>query len=53
MTLIADKKAGKGGRFGRAAAQREVLKDLGEHPGEGGKIEVLARPARQAYHARP
>ena len=26
--------------FGRAA-QRTVLKDLGEHPSEGGKIEVL------------
>ncbi len=40
VTLIADKKAGKGGRFGRATA-REVLKDLGDHPSEGGKIEVL------------
>ena len=40
VTLIAEKKAGKGGRFGRAAA-RKVLKDLGEHPVEGGKIEVL------------
>ncbi len=41
VTLIAEKKAGGGkGRFGRAA-QRTVLKDLGEHPGEGGKIEVL------------
>ncbi|MFA5951066.1 MAG: type I DNA topoisomerase [Hyphomicrobium sp.] len=40
VTLIADKKAGKGGgRFGRAAA-KVVLKDLGEHPG-GGKIQVL------------
>ncbi len=40
VTVLAEKKAGKGGRFGRGA-QREVLKDLGEHPGEGGKIEVL------------
>jgi DNA topoisomerase-1 len=41
VTLIADKKAGKGGgRFGRATA-KTVLKDLGEHPTEGGKIEVL------------
>ena len=31
VTLLAEKKAGKGGRFGRAA-QRQVLKDLGEHP---------------------
>lgn len=40
VSALADKKAGKGGRFGRAAA-RQVLKDLGEHPSEGGKIEVL------------
>ena len=41
VTLIAEKKAGGGkGRFGRTAA-RTVLKDLGEHPSEGGKIEVL------------
>jgi DNA topoisomerase-1 len=41
VTVLAEKKAGKGGgRFGRAAP-RQVLKDLGEHPGEGGKIEVL------------
>jgi len=41
VTLLADKRAGKGGgRFGRAA-QRQVLKDLGEHPELGGKIEVL------------
>ena len=39
VTLIADKVAGKGGRFGRAAV-KQVLADLGEHP-EGGKIEVL------------
>jgi DNA topoisomerase-1 len=41
VTLLADKRAGKGGRFGRAAAPKKVLKDLGEHPEEGGKIEVL------------
>jgi DNA topoisomerase-1 len=40
VSALADKKAGKGGRFGRATA-RQVLKDLGEHPSEGGKIEVL------------
>ena len=41
VTLLAEKRAGGGkGRFGRAA-QRTVLKDLGEHPQEGGKIEVL------------
>ncbi len=39
VSLIADKVAGKGG-FGRAA-QKTVLKDLGEHP-DGGKIEVLS-----------
>ena len=42
VTLLAEKKAGKGGRFGRGAAARQVLKDLGEHPSEGGKIEVLS-----------
>ena len=42
VTLLAEKKAGKGGRFGRGVAARQVLKDLGEHPGEGGKIEVLS-----------
>jgi DNA topoisomerase-1 len=41
VTLLAEKKAGKGGRFGRGAAPRKVLKDLGEHPDEGGRIEVL------------
>jgi DNA topoisomerase-1 len=41
VSMIADKKAGKGGRFGRGAAARQVLKELGEHPAEGGKIEVL------------
>ena len=41
VTLLAEKRAGGGkGRFGRAV-QKVVLKDLGEHPVEGGKIEVL------------
>lgn len=40
VVLIAEKQAGKGGRFGRAAA-REVLKALGEHPELGGPVEVL------------
>jgi DNA topoisomerase-1 len=43
VTLLADKRAGKGGgRFGKGAAARQVLKDLGAHPSEGGKIEVLS-----------
>ncbi len=42
VTVLADKRAGKGGgRFGRGAQQKTVLKELGEHPDEGGKIEVL------------
>ncbi len=41
VTLLAEKRAGKGGRFGRAAATKTVIKDLGEHPGGGGKIQVL------------
>ncbi|MGE0024102.1 MAG: topoisomerase C-terminal repeat-containing protein, partial [Hyphomicrobium sp.] len=41
VTLLAEKRAGKGGgRFGRAAV-KTVLKDLGEHPGGGGRIQVL------------
>jgi len=41
VTLLAEKRAGKGGgRFGRAAV-KTVLKDLGEHPDGGGKIQVL------------
>jgi DNA topoisomerase-1 len=40
VTLLAEKRAGKGNRFGRAAV-KTVLKDLGEHPGGGGKIQVL------------
>jgi DNA topoisomerase-1 len=39
VTLFADKAAGKGGR-GRP--QATVLKALGDHPSEGGKIEVLS-----------
>jgi DNA topoisomerase I len=37
VTLIADKKAGKG--FKRP--QAKALRELGEHPSEGGKIEVM------------
>ncbi len=40
VTVLAEKVAGKGSRFGRAR-QREVLKDLGDHPEGNGKIEVL------------
>ncbi len=41
VTVLAEKRAGKGGgRFGRAAV-KTVLKDLGEHPGGDGKIQVL------------
>lgn len=40
VTLLAEKRAGKGGRFGRAAT-KTVIKDLGEHPEGGGKIQVL------------
>ncbi|MCB1519545.1 MAG: type I DNA topoisomerase [Hyphomicrobiaceae bacterium] len=41
VTLIAEKRAGGGkGRFQRA--KPAVLKDLGEHPDGGGKIEVLS-----------
>ncbi len=38
VSLIADKVAGKGGRFQRAAPA--VIKELGEHP-EGGPIQIL------------
>ncbi len=38
VTLIAEKKEGKG----RGRPQAEVLAALGEHPVEGGKIEVLS-----------
>ena len=37
VTVIAEG-AGKGGRV----AQKSVLKDLGEHPEQGGKIEILS-----------
>jgi DNA topoisomerase-1 len=41
VVLIAEKKAGGGkGRFQRAAPT--VLKELGEHPSEGGKVQVLS-----------
>ena len=38
VVLIADKIAGKG--FGRGA-QKVILKELGEHPAGGGKVEIL------------
>jgi DNA topoisomerase I len=41
VALLAEKKAGVGqGRFQRVAPT--VLKELGEHPGEGGKVQVLS-----------
>src|SRR5262249_17527533 len=40
VVLLAEKKAGKAGRFQRAAAT--VLKELGEHPVGGGAIQVLS-----------
>jgi DNA topoisomerase I len=41
VALLAEKKAGAGqGRFQRAAPT--VLKELGEHPNEGGKVQVLS-----------
>ncbi|HEY7552355.1 MAG TPA: type I DNA topoisomerase [Hyphomicrobiaceae bacterium] len=40
VALLAEKKAGKGNRFQRAAPT--VLKELGEHPTEGGNIQVLS-----------
>jgi DNA topoisomerase I len=40
VVLLAEKKAGKAGRFQRAAPT--VLKELGEHPAEGGGIQVLS-----------
>jgi DNA topoisomerase-1 len=41
VVLLAEKKAGGGkGRFQRAAPT--VLKELGEHPGDGGKVQVLS-----------
>jgi DNA topoisomerase-1 len=42
VSLLAEKRAGGGkGRFGRGAAAQQVLKELGEHPSDGGKVEVL------------
>ena len=40
VVLLAEKKAGAKSRFQRAAAT--VLKELGEHPSEGGKVQVLS-----------
>jgi DNA topoisomerase-1 len=40
VVLLAEKKAGTGSRFQRAAPP--VIKELGEHPAEGGKIQVLS-----------
>ena len=40
VVLLAEKKAGGKGRFQRAAPT--VLRDLGEHPSEGGKLQVLS-----------
>jgi DNA topoisomerase-1 len=37
VTVLAEKKAGRG----RAAPKAAVLKSLGEHPTEGGKVEIL------------
>jgi len=39
VILLAQPKTGRGGR---ASAKAEVLKAVGEHPTEGGKIEVLS-----------
>ena len=39
VTVLAEKKEGRGGR---GAPKASVLKALGEHPTEGGKIEVLS-----------
>jgi DNA topoisomerase-1 len=40
VVLLAEKKAGAKSRFQRAAAT--VLKELGDHPSEGGKVQVLS-----------
>jgi DNA topoisomerase-1 len=40
VVLLAEKKAGAGNRFQRAAPT--VVKELGEHPAEGGKMQVLS-----------
>lgn len=49
VTLLAEKRAGGGKGFGRGAT---VLKDLGEHPDEGGKIEILDGKLRPLHHAQ-
>ncbi|MBU2533525.1 MAG: type I DNA topoisomerase [Alphaproteobacteria bacterium] len=41
VTLIAEKMAG-GGKRGFARPQAQILKDLGEHPTEGGVMQVLS-----------
>jgi DNA topoisomerase-1 len=40
VVLLAEKKAGKANRFQRVAPT--VLKELGDHPSEGGKVQVLS-----------
>ena len=40
VVLLAEKKAGKANRFQRAAPT--VLKELGEHSAEGGRMQVLS-----------
>jgi DNA topoisomerase-1 len=40
VVLLAEKRSGKGSRFQRAAPT--VLRELGEHPTEGGKLQVLS-----------
>jgi DNA topoisomerase I len=40
VVLLAEKKAGTANRFQRAAPT--VLKELGEHPTEGGKMQILS-----------
>jgi DNA topoisomerase-1 len=40
VALLAEKKEGKAGRFQRAAPT--VIKELGEHPSEGGKLQILS-----------
>ena len=41
VTVLAEKRAGGGGKGRFQRAKPKVLKELGEHPAEGGKIEVL------------
>jgi len=40
VVLLAEKKAGGKGRFQRAAPT--VLRELGDHPSEGGKLQILS-----------